>query len=226
MRFPLPLPEGRDFDAVGFGLNAVDHLIVVPEYPAFDAKVRFTEYERSAGGQTASAMVSLQRLGLKTAYAGRFGSDEDGRFGLRAIEYEGVNLDFAEMIDGADNQVAFIIIDARSGERTIIWDRDERLSYRPDEAPIELASRGRILHLDAHDPPACVVMARAAHESGAIVTADIDNIYEGLPELLPLVDVLITSSAFAHGMTGISDARASLVEMKPRYGCEIVGVTL
>src|SRR3979409_1178227 len=158
MHFPLAIPGNRDFAPVGFGLNAVDHLIVVPEYPAFDTKVRFTEYEKSAGGQTASAIVSLQRLGLKTAYAGRFGSDEDGRFGLRAMEYEGVNLDFAEMIDGADNQIAFILIDSRSGERTIIWDRDERLSYRPDEVPLELATRGRMLHLDAHDPPACAVM--------------------------------------------------------------------
>ena len=43
--------------------------------------------------------------------------------------------DFAETIAGATNQVAFIIIDERSGERTIIWDRDERLSYRADEVP-------------------------------------------------------------------------------------------
>jgi len=226
LRLPFTIHKKKEFDAVGFGLNAVDHLIVVPEYPAFDTKTRFIEYEKSAGGQTASAMTALQRLGLKTAYAGRFGSDEDGRFGLRSIQYEGVNLDYAETIDGAENQAAFIIIDARSGERTIIWDRDERLSYRPDEAPIELASRGRILHLDAHDPPACAVMARAAHESGAIVTADIDNSYEGLPELLPLIDVLITSSSFPQRVTGISDARASLVEMNARYGCEIVGVTL
>ena len=226
MRIPFQVPRKKDFDAVGFGLNAVDHLIVVPEYPAFDTKVRFTEYEKSAGGQSASAMVSLQRLGLKTAYAGRFGSDEDGRFGLRAIEYEGVNLDFAETIEGANNQIAFIIIDARSGERTIIWDRDERLSYRPDEAPTEIASRGRVLHIDAHDPPACAVMARAAHEAGAIITADIDNIYEGLPELLPLIDVLISSAEFPHRLTGISDERASLVEMKARYGCAIVGATL
>jgi sugar/nucleoside kinase (ribokinase family) len=226
MHLPFSVPRENEFDAVGFGLNAVDHLIVVPEYPAFDTKVRFTEYEKSAGGQTASAMVSLQRLGLKTAYAGRFGSDEDGRFGLRAIEYEGVNLDFAEIIDGADNQIAFIIIDSRSGERTIIWDRDERLSYRPDEAPLDLAGRGRVLHLDAHDPPACALMARAAHDAGAIVTSDIDNIYEGLPDLLPLIDVLITSSEFPHRLTGISDERAALVEMKARYGCAIVGTTL
>src|SRR5438034_11365975 len=114
MQIPIRPPHEREFDAAGFGLNAVDHLIVVPEYPAFDTKVRFTEYEKSAGGQTASAMVALQRLGFQTAYAGRFGSDEDGRFGLRAIEYEGVNLDYAETIEGADNQIAFIVIDSRS----------------------------------------------------------------------------------------------------------------
>lgn len=226
MRCPLTLPDKRDFDAVGFGLNAVDHLIVVPEYPEFDTKVRFTEYEKSAGGQTASAMVCLQRLGLKTAYAGRFGSDEDGRFGLRAIEYEGVNLDSAQVIDGADNQIAFIMIDSRSGERTIIWDRDERLSYRADEAPVEIAPRGRVLHIDAHDPPACAVMARVARDAGVIVTSDIDNIYEGLPELLPLIDVLITSAEFPHRLTGISDERAALVEIKARYGFAIVGTTL
>src|SRR5256885_16690544 len=177
MKIPFTIPSQSEFDAIGFGLNAVDHLIVVPEYPAFDTKVRFTEYEKAAGGQTASAMVVLQRLGLKTAYAGRFGSDEDGRFGLRAIEYEGVNLHFAEVIDGADNQVAFIMIDSRTGERTIIWDRDERLSYRADEAPIELAALGRVLHIDGHDPPACAVMAGAAGAAGALITADIDNIY-------------------------------------------------
>ena len=226
MRLPFSVVKQKDFDVVGFGLNAVDHLIVVPEYPAFDTKTRLTEYERSAGGQTASAMVALQRLGLKTAYAGRFGSDDDGRFGLLSLEYEGVDLEYAETIEGADNQVAFIMIDSRSGERTIIWDRDERLSYRPDEVPMELATRGRVLHLDAHDPPACSVMARVARAAGAIITADIDNVYEGLPALLPLIDVLITSSAFPHRLTGISDERAALLELRARYGCAIVGATL
>ena len=226
MKIPITVPPKARFDAAGFGLNAVDHLIVVAEYPAFDTKTRFTQYEKSAGGQTATAMVELQRLGLKTAYAGRFGSDEDGRLGRLSLEYEGVNLDYAQTIEGAENQTAFIIIDAPSGERTIIWDRDERLSYRTDEAPIELASSGRILHIDAHDPPACAVMARAARDAGTIVTADIDNIYEGLPELLPLIDVLITSAEFPHRLTGIADEHASLVETKARYGCAIVGATL
>jgi len=226
VRIPLQLPEERDFDAVGFGLNAVDHLIVVPEYPAFDSKMRFLEHQLSAGGQTATAMAALQRLGMKTAYAGRFGSDEEGNFGLQTLQSENVNVDFAQVIVGARNQIAFIIVDAETGERTIIWNRDERVSYRPEEAPIELASRGRVLHMDAHDPPACVRMAQAARAAGTIVSADIDNIYDGLPDLLSLIDVLITSAEFPHRLTGISDERTSLVELKARYGCALVGMTL
>src|SRR5215475_5749090 len=140
MHFPLTLPANKPFDAVGFGLNAVDQLIVVPEYPAFDAKMRLLEHRRSAGGQTATAMVTLQRLGFVTTYAGRFGSDDAGQYGLASLEKEGVNLELAEVINGARNQNAYIIIDARSGERTIIWDRDERLAYKVEEAPIALAA--------------------------------------------------------------------------------------
>lgn len=226
LQFPFALPPEREFDAVGFGLNAVDHLVVVPAYPAFDTKTRLVEHVQSAGGQTASAMVGLRRLGLRTAYAGRFGSDEEGRFGLATLRDEGVDVGFAETIEGARTQVAFIIIDARSGERTIIWDRDERLAYGADDAPAGFAARGRVLHIDAHDPPACVRVAREARRAGTIVSADIDNIYEGLPELLPFIDILISSKEFPRRLTGIEDERAALIEMKSRYGCALTGMTL
>ena len=226
MHFPFKLASEKEFDAVGFGLNAVDHLIVVPAYPAFDTKVRLKEHTQAAGGQTASALVALSRLGMRTAYAGRFGSDAEGQFGLAELVAEGVDTRLAEVIEGARNQIAFIIIDERNGERTVIWDRDERLAYQPSEAPIEIARRGRVLHLDAHDPPACVPLAIEARSCGAIVSADIDNIYEGLPELLPLIDVLISSKEFPHRLTGIADERASLVEIKARYGSAVVGMTL
>lgn len=225
MRLALNIPAHREFDVAGFGLNAVDHLVVVPEYPAFDSKVRLREHVQAAGGQTASAMVALKRLGWTTAYAGRFGSDAEGTFGRQSLIEASVNVEFAETVAGARNQIAFIIIDERNGERTIIWDRDERLAYSREEAPVALASRCRVLHVDAHDPPACVRMAETARASGAVVTADIDNIYEGLPELLPLIDVLLTSKEFPHRLTGIIDERAALVEIKSRYGCAVVGVT-
>src|ERR1041385_552499 len=155
MQIPLSLPANKPFDAVGFGLNAVDHLIVVPEYPAVDTKMRLLAHKQSAGGQTATAMVALRRLGLKTAYTGRFGSDPEGQFGLQTLKDDYVNTDFAQIIEGATNQIAFITIDARSGERTIVWDRDDRLAYRREEAPVGVGPLGKGVDLAAPDPPAC-----------------------------------------------------------------------
>jgi sugar/nucleoside kinase (ribokinase family) len=142
------------------------------------------------------------------------------------LKDEDVNVDFAEVVEGARNQIAFITIDARSGERTIVWDRDDRLAYRREEAPAKFGPLGRVLHLDAHDPPACVRVAQAAREAGTIVSADIDNVYEGLPELLPLIDILIGSKEFPRRVTGIADERAALIELKTRYGCAVVGMTI
>jgi sulfofructose kinase len=227
VRFPFDIPREREFDAVGFGLNAVDHLVVVAEYPAFDTKSRFLEHTQAAGGQTATAMVALRRLGLKTAYAGRFGSDTEGRFGLQTLRDEGVNVERVEVVEGARTQRAFILIEARTGERTIIWDRDERLAYRAEEAPAEFAARGRVLHLDAHDPLACAVLAREARGSGTVVSADIDNVYPGLDELLPHIDLLISSAEFPRRLTGIADERAALVEVKARlHANALAGMTL
>src|SRR5262249_38720802 len=76
------------------------------------------------------------------------------------------------------------------------------------------------------DPPACVRVAQAARASGTIVSADIDNVYDGLPELLPLIDILIGSKEFPRRVTGIADERAALVELKTRYGCAITGMTI
>jgi sugar/nucleoside kinase (ribokinase family) len=165
-------------------------------------------------------------LGLTTAYAGRFGSDAEGMFGLQTLKDDDVNVDFSEIVEGARNQIAFITVDARSGERTIVWDRDDRLAYKPEEAPVEFGPLGRVLHLDAHDPPACVRMAEAARASGTIISADIDNVYDGLPELLPLIDILIGSKEFPQRLTGVTDEREALVELKSRYGCALVGMTI
>jgi len=226
MHFPFSLPTNKPFDAVGFGLNAVDHLIVVPKYPSFDTKTRLLSHRLSAGGQTATAMVALQRLGFKTAYAGRFGSDPEGQFGLKTLQDEGVNTDYAEVVNGSATQIAFITIEENTGERTIVWDRDDRLAYKPEEAPRNFGSQGRVLHLDAHDPPACVRVAQDAKQAGTLISADIDNVYDGLPGLLPYIYILLGSKEFPNRVTGIADPMEALVELQNRYGSGIVGMTL
>jgi sulfofructose kinase len=225
LQFPFKIPTEREFDAAGFGVNAVDHLIVVPEFPLADSTTQFTKHSQAAGGQTASAIVALQRLGMRTAYAGRFGSDGEGSFGLQSLKDEGIDVAFAEVVAGSRTQVGYIIIEAKRGERTVIWDRDERLAYTVDDVPVEFAGKARVIHLDSHDPPACARIAKAARAAGTIVSADIDNVYDGLPELLPLIDVLISSKEFPRLLTGIENPHDALIDIKARYGCALVGMT-
>jgi sugar/nucleoside kinase (ribokinase family) len=226
MQFPFELPSGRDFDVVGFGTNAVDFLIQVPEYPPFNSKIELSQYTQAAGGEVASAMAGLHRLGCRTSYIGRFGSDEAGRFGMRALRDEGVDLTYAETIEGARTQIAFIVIDERNGERTVIWKRDQRLAYSPDEAPIEAIGRTRVLHFTPHDTAACIRLAREAKDRGVIVSIDIDNVFDGIDVLLPLVDVLIASAEFPRKFLGAGSDRDGLAALHKRFASPIVGITL
>ena len=226
MQFPFNLRHDAETDVAGFGTNAVDFLIQVPHYPEFNSKVELTQYTQAAGGEIATTMVGLRRLGLTASYIGRFGDDAAGDIGLGSLRDEGVDLRFAERIDGADTQIAFIVIDERSGERTVIWKRDAKLRYSEDEAPLEAIANAKVLHITPHDTRACIRLARAAREQGTIVSMDVDNVVDDIEELLGLVDVIVACADFPSRLLGISDKRTALTEMHSRFGAGVVGVTL
>lgn len=226
MQFPFSIRDDTDFDVTGFGTNAVDFLIRVPAYPDFSKKVELTDYAQAAGGEIATTMVGLQRLGLKTLYVGRFGEDAAGDFGIKSLIDEGVDVRYSEKIQGASTQIAFIIIDTRNGERTVIWQRDLRLAFTGEDVPLAAAYCSKVLHMTPHDAAACKTLARAARRSGTIVSLDIDNVFDGIEELLPHIDILITSAEFPSKLFGISDAREALTEMHSRFGAGVVGTTL
>jgi sulfofructose kinase len=213
MLLNVSFPAGKPFDVVGMGLNAVDDLCVVPEYPDFNSKVRISALQRQGGGQVATAMVALARWGLRTRYIGKVGDDERGHFSLESIRSEGIDVSHVTVEPGAQNQFAFIIIDERNGERTILWDRDERLAYREGELSRQAVCSGRILHLDGHDVFATMLALRWAREEGTPTVMDIDKVEEGTAEMIRQVDFLITSSGFPALLTGIADHERALIAL-------------
>lgn len=213
MRFSIPLDSTRSFDVVGLGLNAVDDLCVVPHFPEFNTKVKMLSLQRQGGGQVATAMVALARWGLRVRYVGKVGDEELGRFSLESIRAEGVDVDFVTTEAGARNQYAFILIDANSGERTIIWGRDDKLMYRPGELSREAVCSGRILHMDGHDVQATLQAIEWAKRDRIPTVLDIDKVEEGTWEMISQVDFVISSSSFPSKLTGISDPTRALEEL-------------
>lgn len=226
MQFPFRLKKAAAYDVVGFGTNAVDFLITVPHYPEFNSKVELVDYVQAPGGEIATTMVGLQRLDLRCAYVGRFGSDPAGDIGFNSLRDANVDMQFAERIDGASTQIAFIVIDEQTGERTVIWQRDKKLHYAESEAPDAPVMNAKVLHLSPHDTRECIRLAKIARANGVIVSADIDRVVEGIEELLESVDILITSAEFPRQLLGIDDVTKSLTEMHQRFGAGIVGITL
>jgi sugar/nucleoside kinase (ribokinase family) len=225
MRFNLPLQD-KPFDVVGMGLNSVDFLSVVPEFPPPNSKMEMLRFSKQGGGQVATAMVALSRWGVKTKYIGKVGEDELGQFSLHSIRQEGVDVSSVTIEPNATNQFAMVIVDGPSGERTIIWNRDERLMYREGELRKEEVCSGKLLHLDGHDIHAAIQCARWAKEEGIPTIVDLDKAEPLTSELIKEIDFVITSSRFPTLYTGISDREKALLELQkytPGFLCATLG---
>jgi len=226
MEFGIEIPAEKPFDAVAFGLNAVDYLILVPYYPEFNTKTELISHKLAPGGQCATAMVALARLGLRTRYIGTVGSDDLGRFQLESIVSEGVECSGVQVIDGAESQIAFIIVDQKTGERTILWRRDDKLRIPAKEVDRGMVISGRVLHLDGHDVAGATKAAEYARAAGVPTVLDIDNAYTGVENLIPLIDFLIASTSFHERVTGETDLRAGLKKLSAMTGSRFVAATL
>jgi sugar/nucleoside kinase (ribokinase family) len=226
MDFGIDIPARKPFDAVALGLNAVDHLIVVPHYPAFNTKTAFLSHTLAPGGQSATAMVTLARLGMRACYIGKVGADDLGRLQIHSISSEGVDTSGVRVVDGAESQTAFIIVDQTSGERTILWHRDAQLTMSEAEVDRAMVTSGRVLHLDGHDVAASIVAARYARAAGVPTVLDIDQCYPGVEALLPLIDFLISSGTFPETVTGEPDLRAALHQLAERTHAPFVAATI
>jgi sulfofructose kinase len=219
------LAKGR-VDVVGIGLNATDTVICVREFPALGGKEKLLSSTMQAGGQVATALVTCQRLGLRTRYVGKVGDDYPGRFQLASLKREGVDVRYTRTAHHTPNQIGVIIVDHKTGERTVFWDRDPNLSVTPEELSPRAICAARLLHLDGCDVEACCEAARWAKASGIPVVADLDTVYKKVEKLFPLIDYLIASANFLPALTGDDDPFRVLEYMSREFHIPAAGMTL
>lgn len=227
MRLPLALPPraGRAFDVVGFGLNSVDLLTVVAEHPKPNSKQRIQRFARQPGGQAATAMVTCARLGWRARYVGRFGDDEHGRMGRQSLVDDGVDVSAAPIVAGATNQFSVILVDARSGDRTIMWDRHPGLVMTSADVSAEVVVSGRVLLVDCHETEAATRAAHVARAAGLPTVIDVERVRPGISELLQQIDIIITARDFPVALTGQPLGQA-LVTLAREYRAALVCATL
>jgi sulfofructose kinase len=215
-----------NFDVLGIGLNATDTLIILPEFPPYAGKVPFSEEILSPGGQVATAVVSCARLGLRTRYIGTIGDDLRGQIQRESLDGTGVDVSGIIVREGCPNQTAYILIDQRTGERTVLWQRPSCLKLTPDDIRAEDIVTARLLHIDGYDTEAAAKAAAIARNANIPVSLDVDTLYPNFDAVLRNVDYLVASSVWPEKWTGETDPFVALTKLQREYGFAVAAMTL
>jgi sugar/nucleoside kinase (ribokinase family) len=189
-------------------------------------KVRISRYEVQGGGQIATAMVACSRLGLRTKFLGKVGDDDAGRLSVALLEREGVEASGVRIAAGVPTQVAFIMVDKDSGERTVVWSCDEASVLRPAELSREEIVQARVLHVDATGLAAGLLPLRWAREASVVTSIDLDLVAPWTEEALGLVDLCVVPESFARELTGRADPDEAIRLLQRINPEAIVCVTL
>lgn len=211
-------------DLVGVGLNAMDVLIPLAEFPVRGSKAWFTSSTLLPGGQAATTVFACQRWGLRTRYVGKLGDDDAGRLHREVFAQAGVDAQLVT-VPGANSPQSLILVDG-GGERTVLCRKDERVQLKPEDLRREWIVNARVLHLDGCEIAAATQAAIWAREAGIPVVADLDEIYEGVDRLIQNVDYLIVSRDFPGRLTGEHNLETALRSIQERYGCALTAATL
>ena len=211
-------------DLVGVGLNAMDVLVPLAEFPARGSKVWYTGSTLMPGGQAATTVFACQRWGLSTRYVGKLGDDDAGRLHREVFAQAGVDARLIT-VPHANSPQSLILVDG-GGERTVLCRKDERVQLRPEDLRREWIVNARALHLDGCEIAAATQAAAWAREAGIPVIADLDEIYPGIERLIENVDYLIVSRDFPGRLTGEKDLETALRSIQSRYGCLLTAATL
>ena len=211
--------ERQRCDVVGIGECSIDYVYRLPALPMPGtpaAKIRISSHLVLPGGQVATTLATCAALGLTASYAGVVGDDENGTRIRQELESRGVNTQ-AAVIRSAPNRYAVILVDASSGERIVLWERDARLNLSREELPADLIRSARVLHVDTVDEEAAIEAARIARDAGVAVTTDIDHVTSCTERLLDLATIAIFSEHVPRELTGEADHERALHGLRRRY---------
>lgn len=207
------------WDVVGVGANSVDFVYRLPASPRADsptAKLRITSHAVSCGGQMATALAACAALGLRPAYVGATGSDGNG--GLVRQELAGRGIDLTHVVTReAANQFAVITVDDRTGERIVLWDRDDRLMLQAADVPEALIASARLVHVDDVDEEAAIRAATLARAAGVPATSDLDRVTGRTADLVAAVSVPIFAEHVVPALTGEADYERGLRRLRQTH---------
>lgn len=127
------------------GTCNVDFVMKVPRFSGADDEVEVEMMDMYLGGSAANFAVGLSSLGVKTGIIARIGRDLYGKFIVRELKEEGVQIQRLLKIDESTG-MAFIAVD-KVGERSIYTFMGANAQFKLKKEDIKYIEKSSLLHL-------------------------------------------------------------------------------
>lgn len=111
-----------------------------------------SHFEKSFAGAESNVAVGVSRLGHRSGWFGRLGNDPFGRFVLKQIRGEGVDVSRAELVEGAPT--GLIIREVVGGRSSVYYYRKQTAAsqMRPEHLDEDYISQAKLLHITGITP--------------------------------------------------------------------------
>ena len=215
----------QNIKVVGIGACVMDTLITVPYYPKEDTKLKAVEVRAAGGGPTATGLVAVARLGVKSGYIGVLSDDNGGDFLKQDFQKYGVDINNVEIKSGYRSFTSTIWLAMDNATRTCVFDKGNLPPLQLNGDAIHAIAQADILMIDGNEMDAAEDACLVAGENNTKVLYDCGGLYPGVERLLKLTDVMIPSEEFALGHTGCKTVKEAAVKLYETYHPEVVVIT-
>ncbi len=198
-------------------------------------------FSRKAGGAEFNFAIGCARLGMDVKWISCLGNDEFGKYIRNFARGEGIDTSSVRLMDGFPTSLNFKEIRADGSGSTYYYRTPSPTKAITEQTLDEKAIRNaKLLHISgvfaAIDPKKNIPLLKRAvtiaKDHGLLISFD-PNIRlklwskkqakEGLAELLPYVDIMLTGEEEAELLFGVSDPE-SIVEACRKYGISTIAI--
>jgi sugar/nucleoside kinase (ribokinase family) len=216
----------RPYDVLVIGEINVDLILRAPEIaPVFGQEKLIEDSELTMGSSSVIAACGMARLGLRTAFCGRVGDDEFGRFMLREMAARGV--DVSPVIVDPRVKTGITVSLSTPRDRAMLTHLGGSIDgLDANNVPLDLLGQVRHVHMGSfflHTglQPALADLFAQAHARGATTSLDVGwDVHErwdgGLWDVLAHTDVFLPNETEAAHITGLDDVEAALARLAER----------
>lgn len=227
-------------DVVALGALAVDYYAVVPKIPYEEEKTTAVDYVIRSGGVSGNVLTQTARLGLKSGWMGKLGSDPSGEILQQDFIRDGIDLSHTEVIEGKNSMFTWITVNPQGG-RSIIMFPNVLSEFTAEDVRSKHADyirSSKVLQAEACLLPLNLMLAglRIAKEAGVMTVFDLDvapseierscmGTKEELEEIISLTDVLIPCKNAATELLGSSNYESEAYHFLSK-GPSTIAITL